>query len=123
MLITRGYGKKSALITRGFSSFSITIKPVPATSGYRGGGSATVVPQAIAVAEIKIKIKHVQPFVRSFTIKINHVNFIERLPIRIRHMVLKLMAKTVGMTVTSLIEGLSLKLTSTGMNIDESQSQ
>jgi hypothetical protein len=125
-LVTRGYGTNSALITRGFGPLTIIITPTPPTvGGFTGGGSSlagTVVPEAIAIAEIRIKIKHVQPFVRHFSIKTRHVNFIEKLPVKIRHVVLKLTAKALGMTVTSLIQGLSLKITNTGMNIDEGQS-
>lgn len=119
-LITRGYGKDSKLITMGYGPLTIILTPVISRGG--GGASGLVVPEAIAVAEIRIKIKHMQPFVRHFTVKTRHVDFIERLPIKIRHVILKLMAKSVGMTLESFIQGLSLKITNTGMNIDEGQS-
>jgi len=122
-LVTRGYGVNSGLITRGYGPLTIVIAPTTPVSGFRGGGSSGLaVPEAVVVAEIRIKIKHVPRFVRQFHIKTRHLELFEKLPIKIRHVVLKLTASVLGMTVNSLVQGLSIKMTNTGLNTDESQS-
>lgn len=121
-LVTRGYGVNSHIISRGYGPLTVTIIPVVPTVSRGGGGSSIVIPEALVVAEIRINIKHVPRFVRYFQVKTNHIELFEKLPIKIRHVILQLSARVLGMSVNSIIQGLSLKMTNEGLNIDDSQS-
>ncbi len=115
-LILRGYGPNSHIITRGFGPITVTIQPpalVPSPSG-----GAIVIPEAIVVAEIMIKVKHLQPFVRHFQIKVKHIEILTRLPIKIKRVILNVKTSVSELILESFIKGLHLNIKTSGLELE-----
>lgn len=118
-LITHGLG--GTLITHGLGGITVEVEQ-PVVSGFRGGGSSQVVPQAVLVAKALVKIKHVNPTVSRFRVLTQNLIVKSTIPVKIRKIAISFKAITAGLSIKSFVQGLSLSISNEGIDIDESKS-
>ena len=110
-------GMTGALVTKGMGGVTVEVV-VPIQRS--GGGSSVVVPQAILVAKALVQIKHVNPIVSRITILTHNLIVKSTIPVKVRKIAISLKAIVSGMDILTHVRGLSLKISSGGIDIDDS---
>jgi len=120
-LILRGYGVNSHIITRGFGPITVTVQP-PVLVPQPSGGGLVIPREAIAIAEIKIKVLHLQPFVRQFRIRVKHIDTLTRIPIKIKRVTLFIKTAVTELILESFVRRLNLNIRTGGLEVNENKS-
>lgn len=107
------------LVTHGFGP--ITVAPqIPVTQS--GGGGSILVPEAVVLAEARVKVIHVQKTKKILPVITNHLDIVLRLPVKIRKVIFDVVSSISAVTLEAFSSGLSLNIRDSGIRIDEDKS-